>query len=153
MHTRSSWLCRGEDWSICLARYWTRRNFWTAMFSQHYPNWPDCVTTLYGKWDMAGTKYHQLFLRSAVSKYAWLHECLLSMRFCLCLHISVTPNLRLVPPGGMYVISDGSMFNLQCVSDVYPTASLMWVQILGIGNQGMVDVRIIVNNSHCMQYQ
>ena len=65
----------------------------------------------------------------------------------------MTPNLRLVPPGGMYVISDGSMFNLQCVSDVYPTASLMWVQILGIGNQGMVDVRIIVNNSHCMQYQ
>ena len=52
----------------------------------------------------------------------------------------MTPNLRLVPPGGVYVVSDGSKFNLQCVADVYSMASLMWVQILGIGNQGMADV-------------
>ena len=94
---------------------------------------------------MAGPKYNQLFLRLAdtTKLHSCLVECLLSIRSCLCSHISVTPNLRLVPPGGVYVVSEGSMFNLQCVVDVYPTASLMWVQILGIGNQGMVAVHIL----------
>ena len=66
--------------------------------------------------------------------------CLLSMKSRLCLSISAVPNLRLVPPSGVYVANEGSNFNLQCIADVYPTTSLMWVQILGIGNQGMADI-------------
>ena len=143
-NTCSPWLCRGESWSVCLARYWTRNNFWTAMLSQHYPNSPDCNTTLYGEWDMARPKYHQLFLWLANTKLnSCLVECLLSMRSCLCLPISAVPNLRLVPPSGVYVANEGSKFNLQCIADVYPVMSLMWVRILGIEIQGMADVRIM----------
>ena len=97
---------------------------------------------------MGGTKYHQVFLglvfKSTCSQIS-------SYYVYICLSILAVPNLHLVPPGGMYVANEGSNFSLQCIADVYPVTSLMWVRILGNGNQGMADVCMyFVAYNHCM---
>ena len=85
---------------------------------------------------MAGTGHHQLFLRLATT-----FACLLT--HSISFPISAVPYLRLVPPSGVYVANEGSKFNLQCIADVYPVTSLMWVRNLGIESQGMADVCIM----------
>ena len=48
-------------------------------------------------------------------------------------HISFTsavPQLRLVEPGGVYGVNEGSELNVECIAEVYPVTSLEWVKIV-----------------------